>query len=57
MGQIAATCVPLSAVGRTDPHPTETDNIFCNIYECNAEYSGRKKGEKEWGDIMVPDMV
>ena len=57
MGQMAVTCVTLLAVERTNPHPTETDDIFCNIYECNVEYSGRKKGEKEWRDMMVQDTV
>ena len=57
MGQMAVTAVLLSAVQPTNPHATETDDIFCNIYECNAEYSGRKKGEKEWRDMMVPDVV
>jgi hypothetical protein len=57
MSQTAATCVHLLAAERTIPHPTETGDIFCNIYECNAQYSERKKEEKEWRDVMVSDMV
>jgi hypothetical protein len=41
----------------TIPHPTETGDIFSNIYECKAQYSERKKEEKEWRDMMVADMV
>jgi hypothetical protein len=42
---MVATCLPLLAVERTNPHQTDVDDIFCNIYECNAEYSARKKEE------------
>jgi hypothetical protein len=52
-GPMAATCVPLLAVERTNPHPTETDDIFCKYIWVQCRIFWRE----EWREMMVPDMV
>jgi hypothetical protein len=47
---MAATCVPLSAVEPTNPHPTETDDIFCNMNAMQNILEGSREGKN--GEIL-----